>query len=697
MAKPTTNTTGSGTSGSGTTGPGTTGSGSTAAASTPTAAATPAAAASTTGTGTTGTSGTTGGTGGSTTGGSTTGGGTTGGTGSTTGGGGRSGGSNSSGSGVPKMMNVNFFDIAQREAGARMRIKDDWQILDNRTKQLKGTAGALGDVDQREFARLSKLKDIAESKAGAAPQYLDPLFASVRNLLGQNDFGLTPIDVQYAFSANRPAAVLTFPGLAAGRDADTEVVRIALALGLLQLWGVPLPQMVADSKNNAVPDKDHRHYNDFGEGLVRAMARASANIKLAGHTLKTLIDAVNVPGDKRSPEISTVDFAKTFEKLLEGEVRVSDPNIKLQIENAFERVQRIGAETPLHEFVLNLPDLEAATDIEVIPEHCKLMGSFIFASAFEELKAFQVVDKLIELSQRGEIPLMRGRAGTQLYNYWREAPNRMSEVERQNFYAMTLGLPTGQPGIAVNSDFQDLWLRFVSSVSTLVRESRVENLLRSNIPLAVNQQQVKKAARDLAHNMSSRGYGMAFYAAADLNKQINEIIELLSDRELQRVFGATSAYDVIEQVSQTELGGARNSSKYRMLATSGAIITNWIADNAARLRDPTMPMIDLQSVAYPPARASGATAVSNPTDYDLVNACEMWLADSAMGDDRVQMLSEPRESPQTSSRPIQIPSIARDLLEGTGLGLGMGMGYGGGQYGAPPQHQRANGRHYGAY
>jgi hypothetical protein len=49
----------------------------------------------------------------------------------------------------------------------------------------------------------------------------------------------------------------------------------------------------------------------------------------------------------------------------------------------------------------------------------------------------------------------------------------------------------------------------------------------------------------------------------------------------------------------------------------------------------------------------------------------MWLADSAMAEDRVEQLSQPRESPQTTSRPIQIPSIARDLLEGTGLGLGM--------------------------
>lgn len=610
------------------------------------------------------------------------------------------------------MMNIRFYDLAEREIEARARLENEWQRLDNRKSKGAGNNngngnssgnGTLGTADQLEYVRLTSLKAIADGMVGKPPQFIDPLFASVRTLLGNNNFGLNPIDVEYAITGKVPEAVLKFPSLAKP-DQSNEVVRVALTLGLMQLWGAPVPLLVADKSDNAVPDKAHQNYSSFGEVMVRAMARASANLPLAAHTLKTLVDAVNVPGDRRSPDISTVDFAKTFEKLLDKDVQVSDPSIKLQIEDAFERVQRIGADTPLHEFVLNLPDLEAATDIEVIPEHCRLMGSFIFASAFEELKAFQVVDKLVELSQRGEIPLMRGPAGTQLYNYWREAPNRMSEVERQNFYAMTLGLPTGQPGVGVNADFQDLWLRFVSSVSTLVRESRVENLLRSNIPLAVNQQQVKKAARDLAHNMSSRGYGMAFYAAADLNKQINEIIQLLSNKELQRVFGATSPYDVIEQVAQTELGGARNSSKYRMLATSGAIITNWIADHAARLRDPTLPMIDLQNVAYPPARASGATAVSNPTDYDLVNACEMWLADSAMGDERVAILSEPRESPQHSSRPIQIPSIARDLLEGAGLGLGMGFGagYGGGYgdghgnaNGAAPT--RANGRSYGVY
>ena len=589
-------------------------------------------------------------------------------------------------------MNINFFDLADREVSARNRLKDDWQVLENRRVKAGGGSGALGEADQKELTRLSALRAIADGTATKSPEFIDPLFASARALLAQNSFGLTPIDVEYDFSATKPQAILKFPAMANATEAerDREVTRVSLALGFLQQWGTALPRLLVDSRMNVVPDTQDRNFGPFGEALVRAMARASANLALAVRTLKTLSQAVNVVGDRKSPDISSLHFAKTFEKLLDNHVQVDDPSLKLQIESAFEKVQRIGSDQPLHEFVLNLPDLEAATDIEVIPEHCRLMGSFIFASAFEELKAFQVVDKLIELSQRGEIPLMRGPAGTQLYNYWREAPNRMSEVERQNFYAMTLGLPTGQPGVAVNADFQDLWLRFVSSVSTLVRESRIENLLRSNIPLAINQQQVKKAARDLANNMSSRGYGMAFYAAADLNQQINDIIQLLSNKELQRVFGATSPYDVIEQVAQTELGGARNSSKYRMLATSGAIITNWIADHAHRLRDATSPMIHLSEVAHPPAREAGATAVSKPTDYDLVNACEMWLADSAMGEDRVAMLSEPRESPQQASRPIQIPSIARDLLEGAGLGLGIGMGAG-------MSPSQANGRSYGAY
>ncbi len=558
--------------------------------------------------------------------------------------------------------NILFVDIAAREKAAREAITSSFDNLSARLAKL----GQLSQADAAELARVRELKALIDGDKNR--YYFDPLFAATRAALATADSGLRPVDVTHE------NGLLRFPDMEKSTEAerDAEVARVGLILGLLQLNGTALPRLVAAKGKQPQPDPQDPNSAEFGEGLFRAVGRIAGRLSLAARTLKQVAAAVNIQGDRKEASVSSAEYAKVFEGLVARGVTASDVNLKRLVEDQFDKVQALGDDQALHDIVIDLPDLEATTAFEVVASHCKLMGSFIFASAFEELKAFQVVDKLVEMSQRGDLALVKGPAGTQLYSYWREAPNRMSESERQGFYAMMLGLPTGQPGVKVNTEFQDLWLRFVSSVSTLIREARVDALIRSATPMAVNQQQVKKAARDLATNMSLHGYGMAFYAAADLQKQINDMIALLQDKELLSAFGSNDMWGVIDQVAQTELGGARNSSKYRMLATSGAIITSWIAQNTDRLRDPTSPMVDLGIVGNPPTRPRGQSAVSHPNDYDLINACEMWLADSAMDEGRIEQMSQPREAPNMTSRPIQIPSIARDLLDSAGLGMGMG-------------------------
>ncbi|KQW01531.1 hypothetical protein [Rhizobacter sp. Root1221] len=571
---------------------------------------------------------------------------------------------------MTSISSINFIDVASREKAALQSIEIDLKNLESR----KNKNIPLSEADEVELARLKAIKELGGTK------YTDPLFACTRAELMSDSTGLQTIVIDHDSDGTLKAR----KSEGNGGEPDLATVRTALILGLLQLNKAPLPPLVVVDRKHAkgrilVGDENHANAAKFREALFQAIGRTAGHLALATKVLEVFAEALSLGNGDGADDagVSSREYAEVFTKLIDQGVTASDPNLKRRVADCLDRVQEVGEERPLHEFEINLPDLEATTAFEVQADHCKLFGSFIFASAFEELRAFQVVDTLVDMSQRGAISLVRGKAGTQLYNYWRAAPNRMSENERQTFYAMTLGLPTGQPGVAVNTDFQDLWLRFVSSVSTLVRESRVDQLLRSALPMAINQQQVKKSARDLAVNMSAHGYGMVFYAAVDLQKQINEMISLLQDEELRASFGARDMWGVIDQVAQTELGGARNSSKYRMLATSGAIITSWMARNTNRLRDPTLPMVDMNQVTNPPSRLSGQTAVSAPTDYDLVNACEMWLADSALGDDRVEQMSQPRESPQQTSRPIQIPSIARDLLEGVGLGMGVGLGAGG--------------------
>ena len=226
----------------------------------------------------------------------------------------------------------------------------------------------------------------------------------------------------------------------------------------------------------------------------------------------------------------------------------------------------------------------------------------------------------------------------------------------------------------MNREFNDLWMRFISSVSSLVRQKTVDTLLRQSIPAAIGQQQVRKAARDLSLNLSSHGYGMACYVARELKVEINKIINLLGDKEIMAAFGARDMWQVIDQVATLELGGARNGARFRTLANCGVIITAWLAENITKYNQSAMvPIIDMDAVtASCPIGSPNPTI--KPTDYDLVNACELWLADTATSDVRIEELSHPREAPMMTSRPVQIPAIAREMLEQVNVpGLGMGM------------------------
>lgn len=564
-------------------------------------------------------------------------------------------------------MRIRFANLVAREKVALTTLEaeqDRLKVRKDKRGDLSESERAERDRIDRLLLRIAQLKN-SEFPAGA---YVDPLFSGVRHAF-QNDDSFDTIVIEHD-----DGGFLIFDE---NEDAERLQVRVALTLGYLELDGVALPRLaVSGEPPQIAPDKDDPDSKRLSQAFYVAMGEVKANFDLAKRVLPILAKAGNVTirdgGDDGHGTVSTLEFARVMRALASRGVAPSETQLPRQVDKALDKVQNVGAERPLHELGIRLPDLDQSVDDALVPDNISLAGSAIFASMFEELKAFQVLDKLVDMSQRGTLPIGRGPAGTQLYRYWRDAPTRMSESERQTFYAMTLGIPGGPPDININTDFNDLWMRFVSSVTLLTREDRIDRLIRASSASSGGQQQVRKAARDLAYNLSSRGYGMSFYVAQDLSTQINEMIELLSSQTIKSAFGARDMWQVIDQVAALELGGARNSSKYRTLATCGAIITAWLAKNTHRLRPGFGgPVIDLADVQSPPPRRSGETATSHPNDYDVVNACELWIADTAIPDERIEELGQPRESPQGPSRPVQIPSMARELLEQAGIGLGM--------------------------
>lgn len=571
---------------------------------------------------------------------------------------------------------IKFRDLLQRNNDERDRLAARLAYLEDKNTKRSG------NLAEDEAAELARLRAIDQQLKQPSTERVDPLFVAVRDLFNNKPALINGSPGEFVNNFNDLGQIVVGP---VSHDSPA-VVTISLVIGILSIDGAVPPRVkvapaysaggsasqgTAPPHFHIVSDASDPAYAGIVTAFYDAIGETSSASMLAQRVL-SILDDMTDPGNPAGT-VDCGEFARVVRCLVQRRVTAGHYQLPRQVSECLDKIQQVGGDQPLSNLGISLPDLNSISDYQIQAENVRLMGPIICAAMFEELKVFQVLDKLVEFSQNGTLITGRGTAGEMLYHYWKDTPNRMSEAERHNIYATTLGIPGGEG--PPNREFNEVWIRCISSVSSLVRQQSADQLLRAALPSSVNQQQVRKAARDLAMNLSSRGYGMTLYLALDLQKQIQDIIALLNDREIMACYGARDMWQVIDQVATLELGGARNSARYRTLATCGAIITAWLANNVERYNKATSRIIiDLNEVTSidPP---SSREPTKTPTDFDFVNACELWLADTATSEQRVEELAQPRESPVMTSRPVQIPAIAREMLEQAGVpGLGMGMG-----------------------
>jgi hypothetical protein len=184
-------------------------------------------------------------------------------------------------------------------------------------------------------------------------------------------------------------------------------------------------------------------------------------------------------------------------------------------------------------------------------------------------------------------------------------------------------------------------VRFVSAVVSHAAQLGAGHSLPPE-GTAASQQAVHQSGRDLAANLSRHGQGVAYFAARELQQQIREITRLFSDNEITHAFGASDMWQVIEQVATLDLGGAPGLVRQRTRADTGATIIRWLASRRGVLRRPG-PVIVLKDDDIRKRRTGKKRA--GPTDYDLVNACDQWLAVADIPGTHGERDAEPDEPP----------------------------------------------------
>ncbi|HLO96909.1 MAG TPA: hypothetical protein VK195_21585, partial [Burkholderiaceae bacterium] len=369
--------------------------------------------------------------------------------------------------------------------------------------------------------------------------------------------------------------------------------------------------------------------------------------------------------------VSAGSLASIVRRIRDDGFSADDPYLTSRMDNAFNLLTGMVEGAPPSALEIMLPDLEEAVDVEIQKENLQASQAIYFAYQLEEMRMFQVVDKIVDLFRSGLLPLGKGTVGDKLFKYFKTSTERITEAERRELYYRMFGAPGGNPNAGEpNRDFNELWLRFVSAVSSFARQISVERLLRNNIPMAVSQEQVRKAARDLGANLSRNGYGIAYFAATELQNTIISFRDILQDADLRSAFGARDMWQVIDMVNVNYLGGAKNTHRFRTQSRAGAIIIRWISENIQRLANISGPVLSIDEISNPQMRiSSGANPTLKPTDWDLVNACEQWLAVMGVQEQSVEQYSQPIEAPAMTSRPIDMPQAARDVLASVGVNL----------------------------
>ena len=78
---------------------------------------------------------------------------------------------------------------------------------------------------------------------------------------------------------------------------------------------------------------------------------------------------------------------------------------------------------------LSLPPLVAQSDIE--PQNVAVTGTIYAAFQFEEMRFFQVADRIAEMFQQGMLPIGQ-TAGSRVAKYVKAGQSRLSEAHRRS-------------------------------------------------------------------------------------------------------------------------------------------------------------------------------------------------------------------------------------------------------------------------
>jgi hypothetical protein len=220
-------------------------------------------------------------------------------------------------------------------------------------------------------------------------------------------------------------------------------------------------------------------------------------------------------------------------------------------------------------------------DETITSERIMAVGDMYYLWQHEKIGVFRAVQKLQELFKAGTVRLSAGPGAFALYQFDRRDVLRYTKRDRLSAYKRIFGYG-GAPvpiGSRSNSDFHKLFSHFVHQVTLFWRDKRISDVIRERAydPSFGSIAIVRRAGLDLRNNLKWLSFGHLNVLRVEVMQLLEEAFKILNSPDVKRLFGADSAWDVLEEVLIRYHNERLVTSPRQRMGVTGREVLRWLA------------------------------------------------------------------------------------------------------------------------
>ena len=281
----------------------------------------------------------------------------------------------------------------------------------------------------------------------------------------------------------------------------------------------------------------------------------------------------------QNPQLAEV-LTKQIDDMLQA-VTDADAKVAPPPDKGLAQLIGVGPEAATQFGATRVPQGVLPYDETVASERIIAAGDLYYIYQHETIGVFRVVQKLQELFKAGTVYLSAGEGAYALYQFDRREVLRYTLRDRLQAYKRVFGYGTAPvaAGSRANSEFHGLLSHFINQVSLYWRDKRISDVMRERAydPSFGSIAIVRRAGLDLRNNVKFTSYGHVNVLRVEVMQLLDEAFRILESDDVKKLFGADTAWDVIEIMLTRYWNERLVTSPRQRMAIAGREVFRWLA------------------------------------------------------------------------------------------------------------------------